>query len=360
MQSETLREVGNNIDFSDGYSDILLLKESPRGRIYTATRAGKRFILKAAAGDGARDIEALKREYEMTMSITHPFIIYVFTYESESPVGPCIVMEYVDGRTLSEWLSERPSRRERTRLFGQLLDAIEYLHAKGLLHNDLSAENILVNRVGNSLKLIDFGFSDDDIHYLGRERGCTRRYASGELLAGSPADARSDIYSTGVLMREIFGRRFIRISRRACHKTPEHRYRSVTALRKAWLRARRLPLCLIVLLALAGLSRASYDLINWKRQVVLTQREMAEKANLTDSFKERVDRYYATEVADAKEKISHAPSNAEAVAIWSGLIDKYNQFWTELIAECPEDCSAELINHIQFKYNAEFPLPPQQ
>lgn len=360
MQSETLREVGDNIDFSGRYTDILLLRESPRGRIYTATRAGKRFILKAAASDSARDVEALKREYEMMMSIVHPFIVYVFTYESWSPAGPCIVMEYVDGRPLGEWLSERPSFRERRRLFSQLLDAVEYIHSKGLIHNDLSPENIFVNRTDNGLKLIDFGFADDDVHYLDRERGCTRRYASEELLSGSPTDARSDIFSIGVLMRDIFGCRFSCVSSRARDKNPCRRYRSVTALRKAWMRERRLPVYAAVLLALVCLSIPVHSLVSWKNQVELTQREQVRKASLTDAFKERVDAYYATEIASAKEQILRAATHSEAMAIWSGLIDRYNQFWKELIAECPEECSAELINHIALKYNAEFPLPPQE
>lgn len=349
-----------NIDFSDRYTDIFLLRESPRGRIYTAARAGKRFVLKAAATDGARDVEALKREYEMMMSVVHPFVVYVFTYESESPVGPCIVMEYVDGRPLDEWLSERPSLRERRRLFSQLLDAVGYIHSKGLIHNDLSPANILVNRTDNSLKLIDFGFADDDVHYLARERGCTRRYASEELLSGLPTDARSDIYSIGVLMRDIFGCRFRCVSRRAGNRNPRRRYRSVAALRRAWMRARRLPVFAAVLLVLVCLCIPAYNLASWKNQVELTQMEQARKADLTDSFKERADAYYATEIASAKEQISHAATHSEAMELWNGLIDRYNQFWRELIAECPEECSAELINHIALKYNAEFPLPPQE
>ena len=69
--------------------------------------------------------------------------------------------------------------------------------------------SILITHSDNTVKLIDFGLSDDDAHYLSKTPGFTPEYASPELLAHSaPLDARSDIYSLGLLMRDIFGGKY--------------------------------------------------------------------------------------------------------------------------------------------------------
>ena len=207
--SETLREVTENLD--DGHYTILsFLKE---GRLYLAERAGKRLVLKTVRGEDGRSLEMLKREYELSASLSHSDIAFVFTWEELSPVGPCIVQEYVDGRSLRVWLTEKPSIQERRRIFREPLSVVAYLHRKGLTHNDLKPENLMVTRTDNSLKLIDLGFSDDGVH-LSHSLGGTRGYASPELMAGEKVDARSDIYSLGVLLREMFPHRFGRIVRR--------------------------------------------------------------------------------------------------------------------------------------------------
>ena len=71
-------------------------------------------------------------------------------------------MEYVDGTTLSEWLTTNPSKSARRRVMQQLLDALEYIHSLQLVHHDLKSSNILITRNGQNVKLIDFGLSNTD------------------------------------------------------------------------------------------------------------------------------------------------------------------------------------------------------
>ncbi len=256
------------------------------GNIYRTRKAGKFFILKTAGSNDARSLQLLRREYELNVRLSHPHIAGVYTFDENSPVGPAIVMEYLEGRTLDKFLKENPPKETRERVFLQLLDAVGYIHRCSLIHNDIKPANIIITNKDNDLKLIDFGLSDDDSNYLEKNLGATESYASPELLAyrhadsaasespaastedpatantGSsssaaplPLDSRSDIYSIGMIMKEIFPGRHKRIISRCTQKDREKRYSNTEELKRAW-KNRNRPLqiattsLLILLLAL--------------------------------------------------------------------------------------------------------------
>ena len=247
MVSETLREVTAGLD--DGkYSIVSTLKE---GRLYLAEKAGKRFVLKTAAG--AKGLELLKREYEISLRLQHPFIASALAWEESTPVGPTIVIEYIRGRSLAEYLQEKPSLGARKRVFGQLLEAVGAIHRQSIIHNDIKPENILITEADNDVKLIDFGFADGDAHILEKGLGGTRQYASPELLTHQESDARSDIYSIGCLMRDLFPGRYCLISRRCCQSNPDKRYRNIDALKNAWAHRQR-PFWIAFFLLIAALA----------------------------------------------------------------------------------------------------------
>lgn len=242
---------GNSI-----YSDPVLLSENSITRLYRVSRDGKYFIIKTSKDNTGRLNALVRREYEISIGLDCPYIVNVFTYEQDTVVGPGIIMEYVDGRTLSEFLKENPPMQLRRRVFGQLLEAVAYLHRKSIIHNDLKPENILITHSDNTIKLVDFGLSDDDAHYLSKTLGCTPEYASPELLAHSaPLDSRSDIYSLGLLMRDIFVGKYRYISGKALRKDAAKRYANVEQMQKAFKRTHSIPLvAAAVLLFLATLT----------------------------------------------------------------------------------------------------------
>ena len=242
---------GNSI-----YSDPVLLAENSMTRLYRVSRDGKYFIIKTSKDNTGRLNALVRREYEISIGLDCPYVVNVFTYERDTVVGPGIIMEYVDGRTLSEFLKENPPMQLRRRVFGQLLEAVAYLHRKSIIHNDLKPENILITHSDNTIKLVDFGLSDDDAHYLSKTPGCTPEYASPELLAHSaPLDVRSDIYSLGLLMRDIFGGKYRYISGKALRKDAAKRYTNVEQMQKAFKRMHSIPLvAAAVLLFLATLT----------------------------------------------------------------------------------------------------------
>jgi len=152
-------------DFSSEWHNITLIKSYSRTQIYTATRYGRRFVLKALAPEIASLTDyrlQQEQEFQLGIQLVHPNIAATYSLEEIDGVGRCLVQEWIDGETLAEWLQTNPSKALRERVLNQLLDALEYIHSLQLVHHDLKADNILITRHGTNAKLIDFGLSATD------------------------------------------------------------------------------------------------------------------------------------------------------------------------------------------------------
>lgn len=293
IESESFRPISPEIDYSGKYTDVELICVTGHARLYRMRKAGRLFMAKTMREDSAKDVELLKREYELTLSLTHPHIVHIYAYETDTPVGPAIVMEYVDGRTLAEYLAEKPASSALQRVFDQLLTATDYLHKAGVIHNDLKPENILITRSNNDVRLIDFGFADDDSHYMHRAQGGTRGYASPELSAQShDLDTRSDVYSLGRIMQQLFPHRWKRITHRCLHPDKHRRYADVEALAKAW-RHRHRPLQWAAMLVIATLILLPTLLyIGEREQRIQYMHAMDSEKQLLDSLFRVIDTSY--------------------------------------------------------------------
>lgn len=223
----------------NGYHDPILLIVTAYASLYRVTKSGRYFLIKTTKDNSPQARAMLRREYELSIGCDHPHLVHVYLFEEDSPVGPGIVMEYIEGRTLDHFLAENPTPTVRRRIFEELLSVVDYLHKRGIVHNDLKPENILITRSGDRLKLIDFGLSDNDAQLL-RTPGCTPAYASPELLSGAlQPDLRSDIYSIGRLMQLIFAGKHHGIIRRCLQPDRERRFENVERLRQRWRRRNR-------------------------------------------------------------------------------------------------------------------------
>lgn len=261
-------------------------------QLYRVSRAGKFFIIKTAKAESGTYADLIRREYELSIALSHPYIVSVFTFEEVTPVGLGIVMEYIDGYTLAEFLAQNPSRKLRQRAVDQLLDAVAYLHKKGIVHNDLKPENILISRVDNTLKIIDFGLSDNDAYFLYKGLGGTPQYASPELKANKQTDCRSDIYSLGFLLRDILGKRYAAIASRACNPIPQKRYADVAQIQKALSRRRNvLPAIFGVLLVILTLCLFSTG--SKLRELQSVQEESRKREHFADSICKDIDKRMA-------------------------------------------------------------------
>lgn len=210
--------------------------------LYHCRRYGKACILKALAADyrGTEPYETLlRKEFEIGYELDHPYICHTLGWMTGSRIGNAIIQEYIDGITLREFMQrQRLTRPLAYAIIDKLCDAIGYLHSKQIVHRDLKPENILITHNGNNVKLIDFGLADRDDFEVGKIPAGTRAYLAPEQMQkGGTWDCRTDIFSLGVLMKEmgeqIADRHLFRIARKCMQANPENRYASADELREA-------------------------------------------------------------------------------------------------------------------------------
>ena len=229
-------------------------------RLCRAQRYGQWFVLKSLKVEYASDPYyqgMLDKEFQLMMQLKHPNIVRVHGMEEDAVAGHAIVMEFVDGRTLQEFLKERPNDKVRRTVAKQMLEAISYFHKKQIIHRDLKPSNILVTHNGNHVKIIDFGFSDSDSFVVLKEPAYTKAYASPEQLAGDSLDCRTDLYAFGLILKQLFPKRYVSVVRKCTQPRREMRFDSaeeiVAAMAAADKRRTILPwvtaaLCILLLL----------------------------------------------------------------------------------------------------------------
>ncbi|HKR00659.1 MAG TPA: serine/threonine-protein kinase, partial [Pyrinomonadaceae bacterium] len=204
----------------DNYRILEKLGAGGQGEVYKAvdTKLGRSVVIKVLPPDltvKEANLKRFEREARLASSLDHPNICTIFDLGEEGNVH-YIAMQHIEGRNVRQLVNGRPLElKSALSITIQVADALATAHAKGIIHRDIKAGNVMVTDSGQ-VKVLDFGLAkllDEDtarnegIHHtelteLGVPYG-TATYAAPEQARGDRVDKRADIFSTGVLLYEM-------------------------------------------------------------------------------------------------------------------------------------------------------------
>lgn len=203
-------------------------RKGTRNVLWLTVREGRRFILKGlpeALRSHPEETTRLRKEYSLGLRINHPGVVGVYGFETHPSAGPVIVMEYVDGITLAEFLKEgrKIPLKERTGIARQMADALSYMHSLGVSHRDLKPDNILITR-RNDAKIIDIGLGDSEDSVIYKHSLGTGQFGAPEQQSPYVGDSSVDVYSFGRILEMLLPEKKFRRLRAGClKKDPDKR-----------------------------------------------------------------------------------------------------------------------------------------
>lgn len=227
------------------YTVVKLLHESASGAfmLYRSNRMGKWVVLKALKPEYRGDPfyeTILQKEFQLGYNLRHSGVVETIDYVTLPETGNAIVLEYIDGITLRQYLDEIDvlSREEAMSIIDEMCKAVAYLHSHKIIHRDLKPENIMVEHATRAVKIIDLGCADASDYNILKGPAGTRHYAAPEQLEqGAVVDVRTDIYAIGKIIESIVektGKSWHNMSnviQKCCAVNPDERYASMQELR---------------------------------------------------------------------------------------------------------------------------------
>jgi serine/threonine-protein kinase len=202
--------VGNVLDERFEITDVIA--KSGMASLFKATdrKTGDAVALKVPYLQIESDpggFDRFRREEEIGLQLDHPFILKILPVENKS--RPYLVMEYLEGQTLSELLKNVHPLPEpdAVKIASRICEALEYMHRHGVIHRDLKPQNIMLCNDG-SIRIMDFGIAkalkSRRLTFVGFTPSMgTPDYMAPEQVRGSRGDERTDIYSFGTILYEM-------------------------------------------------------------------------------------------------------------------------------------------------------------
>jgi serine/threonine-protein kinase len=224
------------------YRITSLIGQGGMGAVYRAQRATGDFdhvaAIKLIRPGALSDelVQRFRRERQTLAGLSHPNIARLFDGGETEAGEPYLIMEYIEGRPLHEWMDqERPALSTRLELFAKVCAAVAHAHRSLIIHRDLTPANILIDMAGQP-KLIDFGIARtaDEPGGDAPHETATPGFASPERLIGAPTTTLTDIFALGRLLDRLASgsadKDLGAIIRQASAEDPYARYPTVEAL----------------------------------------------------------------------------------------------------------------------------------
>ncbi len=262
-------------------------------RLFKVKRYGQWFVLKTLKEEYAADStyqQLIKKEFEIGILLNHPNVVRYIGFEQDSPYGAGILMEYIDGKTLREYIDEKNihEKKNNNKICHELLNGLNYLHKLQLTHCDLKPQNIIITHNGLNVKIIDFGLSDIDYYAVFKQTTGSIGYSSPEQISeNTTIDCRSDIFSLGKILLEIYPNKrttINRIARRCTNTRPDKRFSNIDEIFSAINKAKQLKWVLIVLCSLVVLSTIIIITVNQ-----INKSHIKEKEVLIEDYTQKVE-----------------------------------------------------------------------
>ena len=320
-------------------TDYELLSDSGHNLVYRAQMGGKWVVLKAAKpteGEQTRNQLLLEREFEIMHRLDSIYVVQTIAMVNDPQLGRSILMEYVHGRSLDKFVAGNPTSTERRRVADELMEALIFLHERQIVHGDLKPSNILITDSGNHVRLIDFGFSDNEA-FIAKNIGTSPSISSPEQLPTDVLKPERDIYALGKMLALLFPHSLKPVIRR-CLASDRSRYISVRQVRAAlhrywrmrwlmpWILAITTIIAFVIVFQPNPTETAQISEIQTDTEVVVPAKPAVDSIWL--NLKYEIDKQYTSLYITYADSLSHMPEKTMNAAIY-----KLSGYANELLKE---------------------------
>jgi serine/threonine protein kinase len=247
----------DDIGKADCFTDFQSLPTNGFNRLVRARRGGKWWVLKTLKEPYLADpayTGLLHKEADILSLVQGVGTPECKGLEQVPGLGPCIVMEWIDGVTLEEWLKTKHSRAERLRIARELIAVCSRFHHLQVVHRDLKPSNIMVTRNGQHVIVIDFGLADTYSYNCFKQPAGSTGYISEEQMKSAQPDLRNDIYALGKILQQLRLGPFYRLAIRRYLCPIRLRYEDAKDIRHAVQLLHSVALLILLVIAFIGIA----------------------------------------------------------------------------------------------------------